>query len=95
MNINEKIKSRLGIKGGSEHRAVFGKAKKVMPWYSINRTRNQLILAVISVSIVFSNVWIGVYNGFKNGIRFDREMAKFKEQLDREERELDELEQEG
>jgi hypothetical protein len=80
-----RIKEFLGRKSLSG-RKLFGNPVVRMPWYSIHRFRNQMALALIMCSVLFSKPIYDFTIAVKKGIRFERERKKFIQQLESEDK---------
>ena len=81
----DRIKAHLG-RHEAESRKVFRPAIKRLPWYSMYRIRNVLIVASLISASIMSKPLYDLYWGIKRGIRFERERSKFIRQLDEEEK---------
>ena len=78
-----RIKARLG-RDEAQSRQVFRKAIKRLPWYSIYRFRNIMILATLISASIMSKPLYDMYWGIKRGIAYERERSRFLRQLDQE-----------
>lgn len=84
-------KTLLGIKTKEDEldelygkkRNVFGKAVVRTPWYSLARTRNQIIVSIGVFLYIFSTPISSIGTSISRGNRMKRELTKFSEDLDR------------
>lgn len=86
MKNKDHISHRLELP--SNKRRLVGPAKQVVPWYSLDRPRNLVIIASILTSLMFLKPIMDAFGAARNGIRLYREQEKFKRELDLEEAEL-------
>jgi len=66
----------------AEKRPVFSRAVKKLPFYSLNRVRNQIIVACASMIYMFWDPLAGIYRGHKRGKALEAERNKFIKELD-------------
>jgi len=73
-----------------QKKPVFSKARKQLPFYSLNRVTNQVIMSVGLVIYMFFDPLAGIYRASDRAKRLEKERIKFNEQLDELERLADE-----
>lgn len=81
---------KQSVEGKPKKRKPF-QAKVTLPWYSLNRFRNLVIIAVSGVVWMNWDVGRHVGRSIKHGYRLEQERKKFIAELDEEDRRLEAL----
>jgi len=76
---------RINYNLGNKRRVLMRPAVQKVPWYSLARDRNILILGVILGLLPFSKMFIDMFHGIKQGIRLQRTREEFIKELEMEE----------